>query len=403
MDILSISGLWLQPQFASLAAAIAAAQTGFVGGVMPAQGAQEQAEVNKLQMTLNTAGDQLRNISRDLDQSVVQCGKATLDKLELAMAKVYKLAVFIRGAYDDRNPDTLQRDDLLNLMVNAFQDMEDCAEAGLKVISYRHAIVMEVQNTKILPAQADVHMLLQKTELELQNTQDQIRTSQASVDTISRSAQSQAEAVSRLQDKISDTEIAKGFSDVGFTILTLGIGNAINGGPLDPANLQGQLNDARRARDEAQNQLNEARMKLYGLQNERNAQDMRLRFVQQTEALVPTLSLLAETTENECITLQRRFAPLKDSASRFLVRVREIQEGAIVTKALAYSKKDFALGLLEISQDALLDQALGDEVRMVRDEIANEYGKKIPEDVEQALAGIYENIGTFATLPSLRG
>jgi len=30
------------------------------------------------------------------------------------------------------------------------------------------------------------------------------------------------------------------------------------------------------------------------------------------------------------------------------VRVREIQDGAVVTDALAYSKKEFALGLLEI-------------------------------------------------------
>jgi hypothetical protein len=187
-----------------------------------------------------------------------------------------------------------------------------------------------------------------------------------------------------------------------FTILTLGIGNLINEGPLDPAGLGDQLDEANRHLNDAERQLNDAQSRLYDLQNQRNQMDARLRFMQQTQSLVPQLTTAAEATEFRSIALQRRFAPLKEAASRLLVRVREIQQEAVVTQSIAFSKKDFAIGLLGICKEALMDQALEDETRMVRDEVINEYGEKLPEDVEAISAEVNEKISTFSSLPSLR-
>jgi hypothetical protein len=138
------------------------------------------------------------------------------------------------------------------------------------------------------------------------------------------------------------------------------------------------------------------------MQIERNQLDSRLRFVQQTEQLVPQLTSAAEAAEFRSIALQRRFAPLKEGASKLLMRVREIQQGAVVTQAIAYSKKDFAEGLLRICNEALMDQALEDETRLVRDEVVNEYGEKLPSDVDELAAEVTEKINTFSSLPSLR-
>ncbi|KAL5589345.1 hypothetical protein FOVSG1_011212 [Fusarium oxysporum f. sp. vasinfectum] len=363
---------------------------------------EEQVQVNKLQAQLNAAKDDIDRIGGELEPLVIQCGNDTLDKLELAMNKVYKLAVFIRGAYDDREPDVEQRDSLLKQMVDAFQTMEDVAEAGLKAISDRHSVISELENTKIIPAKNEIELLVQQTRNELASIEDKIRTSKAGVATFEQTVRDQNDAVSSLRDKIEETENAKLASDIGFTILTFGIGNLINDGPLDPAGLGNQLNEAHRLLDDANRQLNEARSSLNKLQIERNQLDSRLRFVQQTEQLVPQLTSAVEATEFRSIALQRRFAPLKDGASKLLARVREIQQGAVVTQAIAYSKKDFVEGLLRISNEALMDQALEDETRLVRDEVVNEYGEQLPSDVGELAAEVTEKINTFSSLPSLR-
>ncbi|EXK83169.1 hypothetical protein FOQG_12520 [Fusarium oxysporum f. sp. raphani 54005] len=363
---------------------------------------EEQIQVNKLQAQLNAAKDEIDRVGSELEPLVVQCGNDTLDKLELAMNKVYKLAVFVRGLYDDREPDVEQRDSLLKQMIDAFQTMEDVAEAGLKAIGDRHGIISELQNTKIIPAKKEIELLVQQTRNELASINDKIRTSQAGVATFEQTVRDQNDAVSSLRDKIEETENAKIASDIGFTILTFGIGNLINDGPLDPAGLGNQLNEAHRLLDDANHQLREAQSSLSKMQIERNQLDSRLRFVQQTEQLVPQLTSAAEAAEFRSIALQRRFAPLKEGASKLLMRVREIQQGAVVTQAIAYSKKDFAEGLLRICNEALMDQALEDETRLVRDEVVNEYGEKLPSDVDELAAEVTEKINTFSSLPSLR-
>lgn len=176
---------------------------------------EEQVQVNKLQAQLNAAKDEIDRIGSELEPLVVQCGKETLDKLELAMTKVYKLAVFVRGAYDDRDPDVAQRDDLLKQMVDAFQAMEDVTEAGLKSIGDRHSAISELENTKIIPAKNEIEVLVQQTKNELGNIEGQIRSSQSGIETLQQSVATQHEAINSLRSKIDETETAKIFSDVG--------------------------------------------------------------------------------------------------------------------------------------------------------------------------------------------
>ncbi|KAH7629126.1 hypothetical protein B0T09DRAFT_266499 [Sordaria sp. MPI-SDFR-AT-0083] len=372
------------------------------GGLQSLASPQQDLNLGSLQSKLSNAAAQIREIQDSLRPIVSQTGRDVIDKLEVAMTKLYKLAVFIRGDYDDREPDTTHRDELLKQAVHAFKEVKDCAEAGLNKISRLHSQVMEIENMVINPAKQDVAALLESNENEVKNLQDQIRNSETSVNTLEHSVWQQSQAVSSLHDRISSTRDAKLASDIAFTIFTLGIGNAINGGPLDPFNLQGELNEANRLLQDAQRRHRDAANELNNLRMKRMGLESRLSAARQTAALIPGVSTLANTTNTNCIMLQRQFGPLKEASAQLLLSVGKVQSDATVTQALAYSKKEFAVGLLEICRDSLMDQALLDEASMVKDEVINEYGGDIPDEVQEMAAETDERMSLVVTVPSIR-
>ena len=83
----------------------------------------------------------LQMIEVRLDLITADCARDSINKLDIAMLKLYKVAIFVRGDYDGRDEDKEQRNSLLQAAVQAFQDVEDCSEAGLKKISELHAEV----------------------------------------------------------------------------------------------------------------------------------------------------------------------------------------------------------------------------------------------------------------------
>lgn len=132
------------------------------------------------------------------------------------------------------------------------------------------------------------------------------------------------------------------------------------------------------------------------------ALEAQLNTARQTQALIPSVSSLATTTNTNCRMLQQQFGPLKDTSAQLLLSVGKIESDATVTQALAYSKKEFAVGLLEICKDSLMDQALLDEATMVRDEVMKEYGGAIPEEVQDMAAEASEKMSLIVTIPSIR-
>jgi chromosome segregation ATPase len=168
-----------------------------------------------------------------------------------------------------------------------------------------------------------------------------------------------------------------------FSILTFGIGNLINDGPLDPFNLQRDLDDAQNQLNSAQQQLNEANQRLWQLNSTHSSLGMRNSAQEQLRAQLPELENNAEAAKRNCATIEQRFVELKESSSKLLVKVREIQDGAVVTEALAYSKKEYAAGLLEICLDCLIDRRVFDEAEMVKKEVIEEYGGEIPDEIAE--------------------
>lgn len=163
------------------------------------------------------------------------------------------------------------------------------------------------------------------------------------------------------------------------------------------------MDDARNSLNDAQNNLQKANNDLWALQAQRGQLEAKLSNEQKIAASLPQLQATSESTESRCVMLQRQFAPVKETASKLLVKVREVQDGVVVTSSIAYTKKEFATGLLEICSDCLMDARLTDEAEMVRDEIVKEYGGEVPGEIAEAAATVSERVQLIGTIPSIKG
>lgn len=76
---------------------------------------------------------------------VQQSAPSCIAKLELALAQVYKLAVYIRGDYDGREDDEAQKSAIFTQCTQAFQDCQSAAEGGLKQLSGIHVQVSDLR------------------------------------------------------------------------------------------------------------------------------------------------------------------------------------------------------------------------------------------------------------------
>ncbi|KAK6529317.1 hypothetical protein TWF281_008494 [Arthrobotrys megalospora] len=69
------------------------------------------------------------------------CTEKTTLALESAMMRIYKLAVFIRGDFDNRPLDEEQQSNLSNQAVEGFMIARKLAEGGVDALSAHHSTV----------------------------------------------------------------------------------------------------------------------------------------------------------------------------------------------------------------------------------------------------------------------
>lgn len=167
---------------------------------------QIQYRIDKLQADLHVAKTEIEAMDRGLEPLVVRCGKDTLDKLELAMTKVYKLAVFIRGAYDDRAPDVEQRGNLLQQMVAAFRAMDETVVDGMRAMANQHDFISLREDSKIGPVKSELEQLVQQIQKEMASIEDRMRASQSSIAMLEQNMHQQDGAVKSLRDRVRQAE-----------------------------------------------------------------------------------------------------------------------------------------------------------------------------------------------------
>lgn len=138
-------------QNAGAAAVLAAAQARLVqaSGQMPAaSGAGGQYD--QLYARSQAHQQKLSAYGLELKLVVQQNAAFSIAKLELALAQVYKLAVFIRGDYDGREDDEAQKSAIFAQCTQAFQDCQSAAEGGLKQLSDIHVQVSDLRSLQSL-------------------------------------------------------------------------------------------------------------------------------------------------------------------------------------------------------------------------------------------------------------
>jgi hypothetical protein len=261
----------------------------------------------------------------------------------------------------------------------------------------------------ITPIKNTLSLMTQNNRDELAITLSKISSTQQSIQTFDQSIRQQEDAVRTLQSKVGSTRAAFVASAIivgrslllsvlifhlltqfvasctQFHFLTLGIGTLINRQrPLDPFNLQSDLEYAFRARHDAQNQRNRMLDEISNLRNEEQRLQQHLKEGQQLAAELSLLSDTAVSTESRCITIQSGFGTLKGAASRLVSQVKGVVGDIDVVERMAYTKKEFALLLLGLCGDALVDLRLVKGVQKVKDELVEGYGSSMPNEIEEA-------------------
>lgn len=104
--------------------------------------AKADQETDKTVQELNAKTDSLKQqvnvLENSLQASAPNAAAAINSSLDLALANLYKLAVFVRGNYDDRSVDEAQKKNLLDLVMSSFQDVQTKTEAALTILSKTH-------------------------------------------------------------------------------------------------------------------------------------------------------------------------------------------------------------------------------------------------------------------------
>ena len=100
------------------------------------------------QLNARSQAHQQKLSAYDLQLKLVvqQNAASSIAKLELALAQVYKLAVYIRGDYDGREDDEAQKSAIFAQCTQAFRDCQSAAEGGLKQLSGIHVQVSDLRS-----------------------------------------------------------------------------------------------------------------------------------------------------------------------------------------------------------------------------------------------------------------
>lgn len=180
-----------------------------LGQQNPMMSQPNDSEMSSLQTKLHSAENQLKGMSTSLDPIASQCGRDTVTKLEIAMMKLYKLAVFIRGDYDNREPDNAQQDALLEQAVAGFKAVEESVQSGLEKICQLQAQVSEVEQAIVNPARKDFEAGMEQKSLELQNIEEKIKTSEDAIEMMRKAMDMLSGQLDMFSRKLSDVEEAR--------------------------------------------------------------------------------------------------------------------------------------------------------------------------------------------------
>ncbi|KAL2682381.1 hypothetical protein Neosp_006831 [[Neocosmospora] mangrovei] len=304
-----------------------------------------------------------------------------INRLEIALLQLYKLAVFIRGGYDEREDDDLQKKVIFDQCSQAFGACQAASQMGLEQLSSIHIKVTSFQTDEIQQLQRDVQRALDQTRQEMDAIRQRAEQNQHDVEVCARQQQEAADALQRAEDERENTgrerEIGNMFSFFGGFAVGDVVGN------------MRKIEEGRDRLNNAHEQLMRARNSLMEVMQRQNEANVRRAALEQIAEQMPALQVKTDGLNKDLAALLGGFTDLKDKATQLLLLIDEMKNRATVTMRQAYKKAMFAEGILNLCRMALIDGRVCDEVETITLEISGGYSNQtVPESVSKLLTEV---------------
>ncbi|EPS44464.1 hypothetical protein H072_1569 [Dactylellina haptotyla CBS 200.50] len=336
-------------------------------------------QINEINNMISQFTFKMTAIASGADKSAADCRESFIEKLELAMTKAYKVAVFIRQDFDGRAKDEAQMNSLSEQLMQALQEVGKRADSGLKAVQEFTDQVRGTMGNELVPTSQRVRQLMDSDQMKLKNSENELVAAQ---DRVYRNAAQMA----NFEAKLRETEDERSRVDMMMKMAWMSgaLGGSIIGagdaGPFGPR-LEALRDALNHSRDEYTMSMVETR-KL-----QENMMDIRLQIEQEIQILQRLDVIISDGQRitDRCQTLEQQLGPLKEIAGKLLMNVESINASA--------GKVDLAKALLNICVDALMDARLTDEVQMIKDELVKEYGGEVPTVVLEMVSLVDGKLG----------
>ncbi|KAF5612377.1 uncharacterized protein FSUBG_1454 [Fusarium subglutinans] len=302
----------------------------------------------------------------------------SINRLEVALLQLYKLAVFIRG---ESGGNDMQKMAILEQCSRAFSDCQAASQAGFDQVNSIYTQAVSLHAEELQQLQREIERASEQTKMDWENGQRQLEQYQQDVERYSRQMEDASNALSQAHANVPDVG-----NDIGRAFMF-----------LPPAQAAMEVNQQRI--EEARNRLNGAQYQLQNAHNSRiqfmnqqNELNIRRAAIDQVAQQLPVLQATADALSKQSAALLAGFAELREKATQLALLMDEMRNGARDTGAQSWDKDRFAEGILRLCQMALIDGRVCDEVETITNEISSGYSGQAPSSV----AGLLAEVGQLA-------
>ncbi|KAF5246157.1 hypothetical protein FANTH_6924 [Fusarium anthophilum] len=275
-----------------------------------------------------------------------------INRLEVALLQLYKLAVFIRG---ESGGNDMQKMAILEQCSLAFSDCQAASQAGFDHVNSTYT-------------QMSNHW---------ENGQRQLEQYEQDVERYSHQMEEASNALSQAHANVPDVG-----NDIGRAFMFLPLAQAVM-----EVNQQ-RIEEARNRLNGTQYQLQNAHNSRMQFMNQQNELNIRRAAIGQVAQQLPVLQATADALSKQSAALLAGFTELREKATQLALLMDEMRNGARDTGAQSWDKDRFAEGILRLCQMALIDGRVCDEVETITNEISSGYSGQAPSSVADLLAEV---------------
>ncbi|EWG51918.1 hypothetical protein FVEG_10769 [Fusarium verticillioides 7600] len=297
-----------------------------------------------------------------------------INRLEVALLQLYKLAVFIRG---ESGGDDMQKMSILEQCFRAFSDSQAASQAGFDQVQSIYSQAVSLNAEEIQQLQREVERASEQTKMDWENGRRQMEQCQEDVARYSRQLEDASNAFREAHDNARDIG-----NDIGRVFFPFG------GAFGDMENNQRRVEEARHRVNAAQDQLQNAHYALMQVVSQQNELNMRRAAIDQVAQQLPVLQATADALNKQSAALLAGFTELREKATQLALLMNDMRNGARDTGAQSWDKDRFAEGILRLCQMALIDGRVCDEVETITNEISSGYTGQVPGSVADLLAKV---------------